>query len=420
METPRRQIETNQLATQATIQTIPDPPSVRVANSEIAIFQELIHLIESNGYVNVYVVGGWVRDKLKGIDSKDIDIVCPEDSLEPLIQQLTISFKNDIRCKLEAPFSMHRIEEYPLVGVPVHSAVVFDSFTKTTRVIALRKLDGETIHDDSLTRDFTINAIYFNPVNNQLLDPVNGIADLRNSILKTIGAIEMTFYKCPTRFFRLISQLAKYNLKPERKLEIYLQNVDFYDEVYLRYKDTLRNTLRLGVRKIFKDKLCAAILEKGNQIGFCDFFRLGVRHDRKEFADIFEEVVPIIKLVDKHLLTHGLRLRERYCNGHLPANFYLNARIFTTSLTVYYYDIEWTQQFLKDIGGFPEKHVEEILEYFAQLTEDIDNNIFNFKVVNEDNLRKLSIDDTKWTFQLIALALKEFLNKQDNDNLRYF
>ena len=68
-----------------------------------------------------------------------------------------------------------------------------------------------TIEEASARRDFTVNAIYKDPLTNEILDPWNGRADLRNRILRHISP---HFTEDPLRVLRGMQFVARFDLDP--------------------------------------------------------------------------------------------------------------------------------------------------------------------------------------------------------------
>ncbi len=60
------------------------------------------------------------------------------------------------------------------------------------------------IHEDAFRRDFTINALYYDPIDRTLIDYVGGLADLRARRLKLIGDPNVRFREDPVRILRAI------------------------------------------------------------------------------------------------------------------------------------------------------------------------------------------------------------------------
>lgn len=66
-----------------------------------------------------------------------------------------------------------------------------------------------TQEEDAARRDFTINAMYYNPANQLLLDYHGGMNDLRNRTLKIIGDPEQRYREDPVRMLRIVRFAAK-------------------------------------------------------------------------------------------------------------------------------------------------------------------------------------------------------------------
>ncbi|MGZ8524197.1 MAG: CCA tRNA nucleotidyltransferase [Chitinophagaceae bacterium] len=152
--------------------------------------------------METYLIGGFVRDKLLGRETKDADFVCVGDGIElakvaakhfnprPVVSYFknfgTAHFKTTDGFDLE--FVGARKESYQ-----------FDS-----RKPAVKR---GTVEDDQLRRDFTINALAISMNKNdygKLIDPFDGISDLKNKIIKTPMEPARTFSDDPLRMMRAI------------------------------------------------------------------------------------------------------------------------------------------------------------------------------------------------------------------------
>jgi tRNA nucleotidyltransferase/poly(A) polymerase len=75
------------------------------------------------------------------------------------------------------------------------------------------------IHEDAFRRDFTINALYYDPIDRTLVDYVGGLADLRARRLKLIGDPNVRFREDPVRILRAIRFATKLGFDIERETD---------------------------------------------------------------------------------------------------------------------------------------------------------------------------------------------------------
>lgn len=190
----------------------------------------------------LYIVGGFVRDNIIGIENKDIDLcssITPDILKDFLIQN---------RINFYAPG-----EKFGTVIIRFQGL----EFEHTTLRCDI-KTDGRhakveytnSLEEDSKRRDLTVNAIYYDIQNKKLLDPQNGVRDLKDQKARFIGdtkkRIQEDYLRIP-RYFRF-SDL--YDLKRDEKdVNIIKENSSGYECVSVeRSVNEILTWLKKGVK----------------------------------------------------------------------------------------------------------------------------------------------------------------------------
>jgi poly(A) polymerase len=153
-----------------------------------------------------YVVGGAVRDLLLGIEPKDFDIATdarPE-QVKPLFRRAIVIGR---RFRL-----VHVMIGGETVETATFRAADPDTAEKNEQGRVLRDNVFGTQEEDARRRDFTVNALYYDPVTEEVIDFHGGLADLRKHVLRMIGEPETRYREDPVRMLRAVRLAAKLGL----------------------------------------------------------------------------------------------------------------------------------------------------------------------------------------------------------------
>ena len=151
--------------------------------------------------LHAYVIGGYVRDALLGRFSQDIDIMVLGSGID-FAHKVTERLGGNIPVRFFKNFGTAMIIRDGL-------KIEFVGARKESYRSNSRKpiVEDGTLEDDQNRRDFTINAMAFDLQKEsygQLIDPFNGLKDLKDKIIRTPLDPDITFSDDPLRMIRAI------------------------------------------------------------------------------------------------------------------------------------------------------------------------------------------------------------------------
>jgi putative nucleotidyltransferase with HDIG domain len=202
--------------------------------------------------IDSYVIGGFVRDFfLKRGNAKDIDIVAIGSGIDlALATSKLLPNKPKVQVFKTYGTAMLRYKDVEIEFVGARK----ESYSQDSRNPDV--IEG-TLKDDQNRRDFTINALALslNEANyGELLDPFNGIEDLKNKIIKTPLNPDTTYSDDPLRMLRAIRFASQLNFKIEK------------DSLSAISKNSKR--LQIITRERIVDELNKIMLSSKPSIGF--------------------------------------------------------------------------------------------------------------------------------------------------------
>ena len=172
---------------------------------------EIVRKLKQSGF-QCYLVGGCVRDSLVGIKAKDFDVstdATPEE-VRKIFRSSRIIGK---RFRLVHVFSRNELIEVSTFRANMSKENKSSGVIKDSEGKILRDNVWGTLEEDCIRRDFSINALYFDPIENHLCDFHNGVQHIQKKILVSIGDPLVRFEEDPVRSLRAIRFSSKLNFK---------------------------------------------------------------------------------------------------------------------------------------------------------------------------------------------------------------
>ena len=234
---------------------------ISYSDKEMSVFEKVSEAADELG-MPCYLIGGFVRDKIMGRPTKDADVVCVGDGLE-LAQKASEKFHPIPRVNFfknygTAHFKLSDGFDLEFVGARRES---YSLHSRNPEVVP------GSIIDDQNRRDFTINALGVSLNKNdfgQLVDPFNGIEDIRKKIIKTPLDPSLTFSDDPLRMMRAV--------RFATQLEFEIEPATF--------ESIRQNAKRIKIisQERITDELNKIIISKKPSIGFKLLFDSGLLH----------------------------------------------------------------------------------------------------------------------------------------------
>ena len=258
------------------------------------IFHIVGEVADSLG-LETYVVGGYVRDLFLNRKSKDIDFVTVGSGIE-LAKAVEKRLGHKAKLSIFPNYGTAQIkffdQELEFVGARK------ESYTRNSRNPIV---ESGSLQDDLTRRDFTINAMAISVNSNtygNLIDPFNGLADLKEGIIRTPTDPDITFSDDPLRMLRAIRFCAQLY---HRFQDQHSQD-DFAPEKFTLTDETFRsikknaNRMSIITRERINEELSKIMLSSKPSIGWA----LLDKTDLLPF--VFPSLVPLkgVEIIEGH------------------------------------------------------------------------------------------------------------------------
>ena len=183
---------------------------------------EIIKKLKKSGF-QAFVVGGCVRDLLAGIKPKDFDVstnATPEE-IRKIFRSSRIIGR---RFRLVHVFSRSELIEVSTFRANTSKNENNSEVLKDAEGKILRDNVWGTLEEDCIRRDFSVNALYFDPLQGVLYDFHNGLQHIQKKILVSIGDPQLRFEEDPVRSLRAIRFSSKLNFKISNEVKEAIYN----------------------------------------------------------------------------------------------------------------------------------------------------------------------------------------------------
>lgn len=320
--------------------------------------------LKENGY-QAYVVGGAVRDFLMGKTPHDYDLTS-----DALPSQISDVFKEF--------YQEHSGEKHGTIRVIIdHKPIEITTFRCDEGYTDYRRPDNvefvKDVYIDSKRRDFSINAFYYSE--GHIYDFHEGLEDLNNKVIKTIGNPSARFHEDALRILRAIRFSAKLGYEIESKTKTAL--LDCKEELNLIAKERILIELKeiSSTSNFFRNikeyfpifKLIIPCLDKiGNSID--DIYNF----DTKSYGDYIASLSALFSLREIN-------------NDFMPWRLFIkmdNESINAIKTLIKLKDINFNNSFDDDyINGL------------ILLSKPVDINVFKNYLINLYNLKRFKNDD---------------------------
>ena len=179
---------------------------------------KVCEVLHQHGY-QAYIVGGAVRDLIAGLEPKDFDVAtnATPEQVRPLFRRARIIGR---RFQL-----VHVVFGQEIIETSTFRAPATDTQETDDHGRILRDNVFGTHEEDAARRDFTLNALYYDPLTEEVIDFHRGVDDLKHRIVRMIGDPRTRYREDPVRMLRAVRFAVKLNAKIDPQTRAPIQSM---------------------------------------------------------------------------------------------------------------------------------------------------------------------------------------------------
>ncbi|MBV1905616.1 MAG: polynucleotide adenylyltransferase PcnB [Pseudomonadales bacterium] len=178
---------------------------------------QVVETLATAGY-EVFLVGGCVRDLLLKRQPKDFDVAtnATPEQINQLFRRsriigrrfriVHVRFKREI---IEVSTFRRAVDKEDISLAHSRKDLSGKVSAQSSKGVMLRDNAYGSLNEDVFRRDFTVNALYYDPLSGTLIDHVKGMQDLDAGVLRIIGNAEQRYREDPGRMLRAVRFSAK-------------------------------------------------------------------------------------------------------------------------------------------------------------------------------------------------------------------
>ena len=344
---------------------------------------DVVHVLKQAGF-EAYIVGGAVRDLLVGLRPKDFDVATdatPEQVKSLFRRAFIIGRRFRIVHVIYGRGREHEVIEVSTFRAHMDNALAEqvggNERTSKNELAGMKHAvhsSGRVLRDnvwgpmeeDAARRDFTINAMYYDPETQIVVDYHNGIGDAKKKIVRMIGNPALRYREDPVRIIRAVRFAAKLNAL----------GFKFEDKTSAPLKEMLGLLADVPQSRLFDEML--KLLQTGHSLASIEQLKtLGLSTGIYPLLDV------VVEMADDPFLKLALQDTDRRVGEGKPV-----APSFLLSC-VLWYDVRlgWDRRLKRNEPAMP-------------ALQDAIDEAFNARIGDVSGRGKLGIDMREiWTMQ---------------------
>jgi poly(A) polymerase len=224
-----------------------------------------------NAGFDAVLAGGCVRDGLLGVSPKDFDIA-------------TSATPDQVEALFEKSIAIGKL--FGVIAIPLENgdSIEIATFRRDGGYADGRhpsNIEFSDRSEDAKRRDFTVNALFYDPSSNLIFDEVGGLEDLKNQILRVVGDPEKRFDEDKLRLLRAVRFVGQlgFSLEPLTASAV----------------KTFAKSLNSVSRERIRDEVDKLLAANESERGFSELDRLGLA--KPVFDDWSNWIFPVAKNV---------------------------------------------------------------------------------------------------------------------------